>query len=651
MDGVPGLKGDDVPTSPPPRTLPSYQYRPITINNHIRVFTLDAGVPGDPLRGTLQTVQIDSLNNHEVISYVWAEPGPPNCEWEILMLDDDDTEYPLKLKTGGIFAALQRLRLPRKKRRIWADQICVNQDDLDERSKQVRFMNIIYKKADRVLVWLGLDEKREAGLAFDLIHRLHGIFQSIVSNDKSHVGLVKDLEQEVGENHRRLHHITGRKWFTRGWVVQEIGTQAPATLFWGDEEIDWGMLYGVCERLAGYHHLRKAYDIRTSTIKFFFQRFIEPDKNSYHANRFNFIYELHRARTLHFTDDRDRIFAFLGHYSLQPTYCTNHELVSLKADYEISVEQVYKDIARRALQGSEGDSALISLAAVQHTSKSLPSNQETKDQIFSQQTWLSDVSKLPSWVPDWRNYQGFILSEPINPHRAHGVSVPKLEISGDTAVLQIHGLEVDEIEACSRVLVNKEVYRIKGNGDQDTVVEYLWREICGKGRFDLDDPYLNGDEAFFAFMQTLSNGCVQAAGREGKMYLDIDDSVWLKQAATYLVNTLGESDMISLRLRSLGRRDQLNGVEEEWSRMANGASKNRKFARTSKGYYVLGPAVMEKGDLVCVLFGGKMPFCIRPFGEQRYLLVGECYVHGLMKGEAMDMASDGKLFERTFELF
>jgi hypothetical protein len=34
------------------------------------------------------------------------------------------------------------------------------------------------------------------------------------------------------------------------------------------------------------------------------------------------------------------------------------------------------------------------------------------------------------------------------------------------------------------------------------------------------------------------------------------------------------------------------------------------------------------------LVGGKMPFCLRPWGDQ-FLLVGECYVHGLMTGEAI----------------
>ena len=42
-------------------------------------------------------------------------------------------------------------------------------------------------------------------------------------------------------------------------------------------------------------------------------------------------------------------------------------------------------------------------------------------------------------------------------------------------------------------------------------------------------------------------------------------------------------------------------TKDDWSRAANGASTNRIFARTKKGYYVLGPKVIREGDVVCVL--------------------------------------------------
>ncbi len=48
----------------------------------------------------------------------------------------------------------------------------------------------------------------------------------------------------------------------------------------------------------------------------------------------------------------------------------------------------------------------------------------------------------------------------------------------------------------------------------------------------------------------------------------------------------------------------------------------------------LGPAEMQPGDLICVFFGGPVPWVIRQDGED-YVLIGECYVPGIMNGEAI----------------
>jgi hypothetical protein len=102
-------------------------------------------------------------------------------------------------------------------------------------------------------------------------------------------------------------------------------------------------------------------------------------------------------------------------------------------------------------------------------------------------------------------------------------------------------------------------------------------------------------------------------------------------------------------LQQLAQKTADAHADEDWSRSAYGDSRSRKFARTEVGYYVLGPNVIEEIDIVCVLFGGKMPFYLRP-SEDRYMLVGECYVHGFMDGEAVETMSRGELSEQTFEI-
>lgn len=55
----------------------------------------------------------------------------------------------------NVFFALQYLRHEGNTRTLWIDAICINQEDLDERSEQVVHMLQIYKNASRVIVWLG----------------------------------------------------------------------------------------------------------------------------------------------------------------------------------------------------------------------------------------------------------------------------------------------------------------------------------------------------------------------------------------------------------------------------------------------------------------------------------------------------------------
>ena len=421
-------------------------------------------------------------------------------------------------------------------------------------------------------------------------------------------------------------------------------------MIWGDATIDWDTLASVCERLKSYHHLRSTLGITTSDISFLFRRFVEPDENTHHANRFNFVYELQRARHVHFSDDRDRVFAFLGHFSVRLLHPLGCGPVSIMADYTKTVEQTYIDVAVRILRANPA-AACIVLAAVQHPRHSLPSPRGTAGQAdTSLEAWPWDEHRLPSWVPDWRWSEGIILAEPICPHRAHGDSTAKLEIvEEDDLMLRAHGVEIDTIEACSRPLLPRDFYGKKTSDQPSTTIELLWHEICRKERFNLNDRYLDGQAAFFAFMQTLSNGCVQAAGHECRPYHKVSDRVWLSKAAKYIMETLGTSDDLLEGVQSAAGCTERESDHEKWGRWAASASAGRIFARTERGYYVLGPAALKAGDVVCVLFGSKVPFCLRPMGSH-YLLAGECYVHGLMKGEAIGMLARDELYEKIFDI-
>jgi hypothetical protein len=65
------------------------------------------------------------------------------------------------------------------------------------------------------------------------------------------------------------------------------------------------------------------------------------------------------------------------------------------------------------------------------------------------------------------------------------------------------------------------------------------------------------------------------------------------------------------------------------------AMSSRVFFFTRSGLIGLAPSAAKENDLLCIFFGGKTPFLIREM-EKGFQLIGECYVHGIMDGEAMD---------------
>lgn len=442
------------------------------------------------------------------------------------------------------------------------------------------------------------------------------------------------------QNHYEV--VLTHLYFNRMWIIQEIGTKASANLLWGDCEIDWHIICTVVENLTAYHHLRKKFYIKTAEIKYAYRRFIEPEKTSRHANRFKFMYELHRARHLQVTDPRDRVYAFLGHYSLR--HGSNKALQKLRADYTKTVEEVYIDVAARALQ--DNADPLVALAAVQHLDlRSAPNPAD-----------LQSASALPSWVPDWRTYQSHILSEPTSPHRAIDDTRARLKVDSDHKLLEIDGIEINTVVACSSVFQDKTFHIAEDRHSAGPMIEKLWREVCGlSGQINVNERCMNGESSVFALLQTLSNGCVAIWWSEQSKlseadrvpYREVPASEWLAHGVAFLSNAVQDESLISSDIRQIAT-DTKKGPHA-WSRATNGASNNRVFARTRKDMYVLGPAVMAAGDVICVMYGGKLPFVLRPWGS-RYLLVGECYIHGLVRCEARQMLDAGEAVEKTFQI-
>jgi hypothetical protein len=93
-----------------------------------------------------------------------------------------------------------------------------------------------------------------------------------------------------------------------------------------------------------------------------------------------------------------------------------------------------------------------------------------------------------------------------------------------------------------------------------------------------------------------------------------------------------------------------NGNADRFLDAAAAASDRRARFTTDRGLFGIGPEAMETGDHICVFYGAAVPFIVR-LTEQGVeataedvvqptakigRLMGECYVHDLMHGEAVE---------------
>lgn len=113
---------------------------------------LPADNPEDDVALTLRTIPLDEAENvpFEALSYVWGSPDHSSK----VLVHGSGTNIPT---TPNLIQALKSLRsdVVVEPPWMWIDAICVNQQDLDERSQQVQYMATIYSKAAKVVAWVG----------------------------------------------------------------------------------------------------------------------------------------------------------------------------------------------------------------------------------------------------------------------------------------------------------------------------------------------------------------------------------------------------------------------------------------------------------------------------------------------------------------
>lgn len=206
-----------------------FTYEPIGVNQ-IRRLRLQPGQPEDVLVGRLEVITFDEnlivsdSNWWDAISYCWGEQRPPYAKYIQLGSEESDV---LSI-SDTLHQALVKLRYEEYPRLLWADQVCINQGDREEKATQVgALMREVYRCAHGLIVWLGLGDD-DTYQAIDLIKEAVVKLKNTSSEfylgglpkpDLEKTNLLRDERGHfrVAECRKVLDFYT-LPWFQRLWV-------------------------------------------------------------------------------------------------------------------------------------------------------------------------------------------------------------------------------------------------------------------------------------------------------------------------------------------------------------------------------------------------------------------------------------------------
>ncbi|KAF7555507.1 hypothetical protein G7Z17_g2165 [Cylindrodendrum hubeiense] len=244
---------DMLPLFSPPRA-PAYQYSPIISRPRafrlVRLLPPHRAVFGDTLRIELITVDDDSACSYDTLSYTWGDTSRSLPNRRVLV---ESQNGPHELR---IYRSLELALLNVKANRpIFVDQICINQEDDEEKASQVALMRDIYTNCNHVLVWLG-PETKESNSYFDYIHQVceegtigraigphkayfPQVFEAVMNPNVQVTGPALEdrddflmLVSKYGDSFplSGIEDVLRRPWFNRLWTIQEV-CLAPNVLF------------------------------------------------------------------------------------------------------------------------------------------------------------------------------------------------------------------------------------------------------------------------------------------------------------------------------------------------------------------------------------------------------------------------------------
>ena len=313
-------------------------YFPLVEAQIIRLVELAPGARDAPVVIRLFIAELEHHPEYDAISYVWGNPE------DTLPILCNGRSFDI---TVNLNAAFVRVRYGDRPRILWADAVCINQMNLAERSHHVSFMGKIYRNARTVLVCLGQDLDGGADDVAGLVKENADLVSKYGSIAEMPV-LAPDASLFDDPRWKSLATLTKCTWFTRAWVLQEVGLAKDPRILYGEVDFsyrDFMRLALWVDRCAPNLELRASvsfYSIHTDWLDW------APDwqRTAAYPNE-KFLDLLNHARWLGCREHRDHVYAFLGHPLAQ---LDDGSGTIVTPDYLKKEQDVFLELAVRLIQ-------------------------------------------------------------------------------------------------------------------------------------------------------------------------------------------------------------------------------------------------------------------------------------------------------------
>lgn len=659
--------------------LAKFVYEPLDVENgEIRLLKIHRRIPFCDLTCELVHVSLDEAPPYQAISYYW---GTNLEKGERIILGTKQvgsmvTAYKQFRVTSTVFNVLWQRSSIFASRLIWIDSLCINQADSTEKGRQVQLMSNIFKTASRVFVCLG--DSPDARFGISLLHEL--VFMNNLVSKTTLAKHILAYSNRVDKGDELLKsRLTGlldllhHPWFGRIWIIQEVVVAKSLTVLYSNYVLVWDYLILFMEIFE---------DSEMSQIKSQFdssgQDFIStpPPSGPRNARPLSDFQKMFRRgqraplnellrvfSAFRSTCPRDKIFALLGFAKPGPGIL---ELI----DYDKELSDTLYDVAKY-LYFHEG-----SLLDVLH---------------YAGIGWDGIEVDHPSWVPDWTISRepttiAHVASDMIDERIQYrcGTQVePHISLLTESRLLTLRGQKLEKIKYISITpddflpsrknvpvkeldefaswlenaqLLTEQICRNPYPPTKQSTKEAFWRTLIGDRTLFARPAPASYSTHFKRFMFNISKLRGLANDPDG--------------------DGLNVQEMMNDRSYN---ENNFKTVEEsmEWQRDLTNAGWlfgqpgfQRNFCITERGYMGMVPKYAELGDDICLIYGAQVPFVLRALrsgleesaeheidekGEeseerkvskeddvdegknQLYQLVGECYVHGMMDGEGLNL--------------